>query len=1080
MKVNAKEGVTLAVFDVLSAKELFLILASLVILFVFSQINFLFFHGLAELFSIAIASSAFLISLHGKDTEEYNYLKFIGASYFIIAIIDLIHTLAYKGMGVFPGYTANLPTQLWIMARYLQAIALFLASLSIDRKFRSETVVILYSIIGLFLLGTVFIWDVFPACYIDGQGLTQFKIYSEYLISAIVLASIIPLRRKRNVFSSKVYTLIILSIIFTVFSELAFTFYVSVYGISNVFGHFFKIIEFYMIYKAIIYSGIEVPYNENIYLTQILRAIRKINQLIVRESDEAELLRKSCETLTETKDYHYASITLFDQNHKPTDFYSSKNSNTDIKVMTRLTDSTPDCLVKALEQKELFICNEPTEDCEDCPWSHFLPNITTASLRIKHQDKVYGVLTVSYPSSFDHEQEKGLLEEVADDISFSLYSMEIDRARRERVKELTCLYEINGLALEFPDALDSFLTEIVPIIQRAYQFPEITEVRITVNGDVHESMNFQESPWSQTAVIVDDSSKVGFVEVYYTKQVRSDFEGPFLKEEREMIDGIAHRISQYFIQMITSNALREEESKYRSLIENSRDAAFVVVGTRIVYVNKEAASLLNVDYPDVLLGKDIMEFTHPDSRELIRQRAFNRQSGLDTLERYTAKILTTDGLIKTVEFNVSPVQWEGASASLAFTRDQSDRIRSEERLSALHNHARELALVDTVEDVVKISLEIIKNVIGCEYSTFAIRIDDNLRPIHSLGRTLLDITIPMNGKGLAARAARENIAVYAKDVRESQDYIKSSTDSLSELVVPVAIGDEVVAVMILEGMQVDHFSESDISLAEILSEHISTTFERIRASAERQVLQDIVIEERIKVQQAEEMERLKTNFISTATHELRTPVTSILGYLEIVLDDPSRDIPEAVRKDLKVVFRNATRLVTLTNDLLDVQRITSGRFEIQREQVDIMKTLNDILEELSPLFAEKKQDLLVKAPKELSVDIDELRISQLFTNLLRNANKFTPEEGNITVTVELYENHVQVSVKDTGIGLSEEDMGKLFKPFPGIQHGLVVSSTGLGLAISKGIVDMHNGKIWAESDGPGKGSTFYVKIPIVF
>ena len=122
--------------------------------------------------------------------------------------------------------------------------------------------------------------------------------------------------------------------------------------------------------------------------------------------------------------------------------------------------------------------------------------------------------------------------------------------------------------------------------------------------------------------------------------------------------------------------------------------------------------------------------------------------------------------------------------------------------------------------------------------------------------------------------------------------------------------------------------------------------------------------------------------------------------------------------------------------------------------------------------------LLVDAPTELSVQVDEIRISQLFINLLRNANKFTPEEGQIIVTVEPSESHVQISFKDSGIGLSEEDIGKLFKPFPGIHHGLGVSSTGLGLAICKGIIDLHEGDIWVESGGPGEGSTFIVRIPV--
>jgi signal transduction histidine kinase len=178
-----------------------------------------------------------------------------------------------------------------------------------------------------------------------------------------------------------------------------------------------------------------------------------------------------------------------------------------------------------------------------------------------------------------------------------------------------------------------------------------------------------------------------------------------------------------------------------------------------------------------------------------------------------------------------------------------------------------------------------------------------------------------------------------------------------------------------------------------------------------------------------------------------------------------------------VVLRNSHRLVSFINDLLDVQRITAGKLVAQLEPVDIVKTLGEVVGEMSHLFSVKDQVLVVEAPETVVVSVDEPRIGQLFINLLRNANKFTPEGGKVTVSVEPGENHVRVSVKDSGVGLSEEDIGKLFMPFPLINRELGVSSTGLGLAICKGIVELHNGEIWAESEGHGKGSTFIVKIP---
>lgn len=240
-------------------------------------------------------------------------------------------------------------------------------------------------------------------------------------------------------------------------------------------------------------------------------------------------------------------------------------------------------------------------------------------------------------------------------------------------------------------------------------------------------------------------------------------------------------------------------------------------------------------------------------------------------------------------------------------------------------------------------------------------------------------------------------------------------------------------------------------------------------------------EERLAQQnyQLLELDELKSRFIVTATHELRTPVTSILGFVDFMLNDDSMGISENVRHNMEIVLRNAQRLSTLTNDLLVLQRIQTGRLEISPGDYDLVKLVNDICEELSPLIDEKEQRLLLESPENLIVFGDRTRICQLVVNLLGNANKFTPEGGEISVCVERQSDQVHVQVMDSGIGIDSEDMGQLFKPFPGIRHGLNVKSSGLGLSICKGIVDLHKGSIWAESEGKGKGTIFNFTIPVI-
>jgi hypothetical protein len=186
----------------------------------------------------------------------------VGISYLFIGILDLLHTLAYKGMPIFTDYDyyAN---QLWIAARYLESITLLVAFalLVSDRKVRSGLQIVCYSIITSLLIASIFYWKIFPVCFVAGKGLTSFKIYSEYTICLILIVSIILLVKNRSRFTEPVYKLILLSMVYTIISELAFTFYIDNYGISNLVGHYFKLFAFMMIYQAIIFTGIKDPFH---------------------------------------------------------------------------------------------------------------------------------------------------------------------------------------------------------------------------------------------------------------------------------------------------------------------------------------------------------------------------------------------------------------------------------------------------------------------------------------------------------------------------------------------------------------------------------------------------------------------------------------------------------------------------------------------------------------------------------------------------------------------------------------------------------------------------------------------------
>ncbi len=234
----------------------------LALLFLVSLQNYLLFHSLAELFSIVIAFGIFVIGWNSRKYYKNNYLLFIGIAYLFVAFFDTLHTLAYKGMNIFHGYDDNnLPPQLWLVARYMESIALLLAPTFFNKPVRHWRIVSVLTVISALAIYAIFFADIFPVCFVTGSGLTPFKVGSEYLIDLILCAALYMLYRYKAHFEPGVVKLLTLSIVCTMVTELCFTVYVHLYGISNLIGHFFKILSFWFMYKAIIETALGKPYD---------------------------------------------------------------------------------------------------------------------------------------------------------------------------------------------------------------------------------------------------------------------------------------------------------------------------------------------------------------------------------------------------------------------------------------------------------------------------------------------------------------------------------------------------------------------------------------------------------------------------------------------------------------------------------------------------------------------------------------------------------------------------------------------------------------------------------------------------
>jgi signal transduction histidine kinase len=227
----------------------------------------------------------------------------------------------------------------------------------------------------------------------------------------------------------------------------------------------------------------------------------------------------------------------------------------------------------------------------------------------------------------------------------------------------------------------------------------------------------------------------------------------------------------------------------------------------------------------------------------------------------------------------------------------------------------------------------------------------------------------------------------------------------------------------------------------------------------------------------QEANRLKTEFVSMVSHELRVPLTSIQGYAELLLED--EQIAEEGRESLTIVKRNSERLLGLINDLLDLSRIEAGRVDLHCTTLDLACLIREVADSLRPLIEAKRQGLRLDIGDALpAVCADSDRVTQILTNLISNAHKYTPMEGSIIVAARRDDGFVRVDVSDTGIGLSAEEQAQLFTKFfrahdrsPNAGGG-----TGLGLVITRLLVELHGGRIRVSS-APGQGSTFTFSLP---
>ncbi|MBN1190556.1 MAG: GAF domain-containing protein [Dehalococcoidales bacterium] len=442
-------------------------------------------------------------------------------------------------------------------------------------------------------------------------------------------------------------------------------------------------------------------------------------------------------------------------------------------------------------------------------------------------------------------------------------------------------------------------------------------------------------------------------------------------------------------------------------------------------------------------------------------------------KKLTGKYSTEDaGLIASIADQVA--------VTLEKERFQSELAKREKELSIINRLTRIVTSSLNIRDVFGAFVRGLQEAVDIDFASIGILEKDNLSlsAVYSQGpiNCRLAGSFPVRGSGMEWIVLSKKTSIYPGEKSEDATFIDHlmKSGAASIVCLPLITRDEVIGILTLASSRVNVYSRDQVRFLEQLAYQISTSVVNSQLFSRTQSLYK---SEKILRQNLEKEIKKRADFFRALVHELKTPLTPIVVSSETMLDF----IQEETLKNLvRNVYNGAVRLNSRVDELLDISRGELGMLRVNLEPVDPLPLLEEVVRYIQPQLDNKRQSLVLEIPSTLPTVLgDESRLRQVLLNLLGNSMKFTPEDGQITVTTSVRRNDLVVSVRDTGKGIDKSEQDKLFIPYNQIGGDKeTFSGLGLGLALCKQFVELHQGRIWVESQ-KGRGSTFSFTLPLI-